>query len=96
LALNHNHSTPFKGSFDLLQYILFTVVASKRDQNLMDDNGNTALHAITRDSEVNSMARIRIMNMLLEAEVNPLIKNIDGKYAIMYLPKVEQSKQWPK
>jgi hypothetical protein len=64
-------------------------VASKRDQNLMDDNGNTALHAITRDSEVNSMARIRIMNMLLEAEVNPLIKNMDGKYAIMYLPKVE-------
>lgn len=66
-----------------------TVVASKTDQNLLDDKGNTALHTITRDSEVNSMARIRIMIMLLEAGVNPLIKNIDGKYAIMYLPKVE-------
>ena len=64
-------------------------MASKRDQNLLDDNGNTALHTITRDSEVDSMARIRIMIMLLEAEVNPLIKNLDGKYAIMYLPKDE-------
>ena len=64
-------------------------MVSKRDQNLLDDKGNTALHTITRDSEVNSMARIRIMIMLLEANVNPHIKNIDGKYAIMYLPKVE-------
>jgi hypothetical protein len=29
------------------------------------------------------------MIMLLKAEVNPIIKNLDGKYAIMYLPKVE-------
>lgn len=64
-------------------------MVSKRDQNLLDDKGNTVLHIITRDSEVNSMARIRIMIMLLEAKVNPLIKNLDGKYAIMYLPKVE-------
>jgi hypothetical protein len=79
----------FKGSFDLLQYILSTVMASKMDQNLLDDKGNTALHTITRDSEVNDMTRIKIMIMLLKAEVNPLIKNLDGKYAIMYLPKVE-------
>ena len=77
------------GSFDLLQYILSTVMASKMDQNLLDDKGNTALHTITRDSEVNDMTRIKIMIMLLKAEVNPLIKNLDGKYAIMYLPKVE-------
>ncbi|CAC5365908.1 unnamed protein product [Mytilus coruscus] len=74
----------------LLEYVLQNIVVRKGDQNLQDDKGNTALHTLTRDQEVDGMIRLRFIIMLLEAEVNPLIKNYDGKYAVMYLPRNEQ------
>ncbi|CAG2215687.1 unnamed protein product [Mytilus edulis] len=62
----------------------------KGDQNLQDDKGNTALHTITRDQAVDWRIRLRFIIMLIEAEVNPLTKNNEGKYAVVYLPRNEE------
>ncbi|VDI40413.1 Hypothetical predicted protein, partial [Mytilus galloprovincialis] len=77
-------------SFGLLEYVLPNIVVPKGDQNLQDDKGNTALHTITRDQAVDLRIRLRFIIMLIEAEVNPLTKNNEGKYAVVYLPRNEE------
>ncbi|XP_063448737.1 TPR and ankyrin repeat-containing protein 1-like isoform X2 [Mytilus trossulus] len=77
-------------SFGLIEYVLPKIVVPKGDQNLQDDKGNTALHTITRHQAVDWRIRLRFVIMLIEAEVNPLTKNNEGKYAIVYLPRNEE------
>ncbi|KAL3888661.1 hypothetical protein ACJMK2_001026 [Sinanodonta woodiana] len=68
-------------SLSLLQYILDTFVLPKNEQDLLDKDGNTALHVVLREPCQDMKLRYNILMLLAEAPVNPHIKNLEGKTA---------------
>lgn len=69
--------------------IMLNKVSENNDQNLQDSQGNTALHAATRQDGAQPHFRFQIISILLEIQVNPMMKNKAGKHAVQYLPKGE-------
>ena len=69
--------------------IMLDKVSENHDHNLQDSQGNTALHAATRQDEAQPHFRFQIISILLEIQVNPMMKNKAGKYAVQYLPQGE-------
>uniref|UniRef100_K1PIT9 Lupus brain antigen 1-like protein n=1 Tax=Magallana gigas TaxID=29159 RepID=K1PIT9_MAGGI len=61
-------------------------VSENHDQNLQDNQGNTALHAATRQDGAQPHFRFQVITILLEIQVNPMMKNKAGKHAVQYLP----------
>ena len=62
-------------------------VNENKDQNTKDSQGNTVLHVAAKEKMAKAETRFRVIIALLEVEVNPLIKNKAGKYAVQYLPR---------
>ncbi|XP_078333030.1 TPR and ankyrin repeat-containing protein 1-like isoform X2 [Crassostrea virginica] len=62
-------------------------VNENKDQNTKDSQGNTVLHVAAKEKRAKAETRFRVIIALLEVEVNPLIKNKAGKYAVQYLPR---------
>ncbi|KAK3101278.1 hypothetical protein FSP39_002361 [Pinctada imbricata] len=78
------------GSMSLLEYIINNVVKPKQEQNIVDEKGNTALHAATREGRTQPLTRVHVVIFLIEeTDIDTMKKNKDGKLAIEYLPKGE-------
>lgn len=69
--------------------IMLEKVSENNDQNLQDSQGNTALHAAARQDGAQPHFRFQIISILLEIQVNPMMKNKAGKHAVQYLPRGE-------
>ena len=67
-----------------------TKVNENKDQNAKDSQGNTVLHVAAKEERAKAETRFHVIIALLKVEVNPLIKNKAGKYAVQYLPRGDQ------
>ncbi|KAK3609568.1 hypothetical protein CHS0354_019581 [Potamilus streckersoni] len=66
-------------SLSLLKYILDTFVLPENQQDLLDKEGNTALHVVLREPCQDDKLRYEMMMLLADAPVNPHIRNLEGK-----------------
>ncbi|KAL3888631.1 hypothetical protein ACJMK2_000996 [Sinanodonta woodiana] len=68
-----------KMSHCLLQYILDNFVHKNNEQDLLDKDGNTALHVVVREPCQDDRHQQQVITILANARVNPHIKNNMGK-----------------
>jgi hypothetical protein len=76
------------GNLELFGFIVERV-AENGNKNIQDSQGNTVLHVATREVDAKPQVRLEVLVVLLEMQVNPMMKNKAGKYAVQYLPRGE-------
>jgi len=80
----------FSGIEHLLIYVLDTYSIPCKELDVLDENGDTALHVAARESRCSPQVRFMVIKHLLQREANTRLTNHKGKSAIDIIPKNEE------
>jgi len=81
----------FSGSEELLIYVLDTYSIPCKELDILDENGDTALHVAARESRCSPQVRFMVIEHLLQREADTRLTNHKGKRVIDIIPKSEDT-----
>lgn len=78
------------GDLEFLKFLLATFIDSQAKKDMIDKNGDSAVHLVVKSGKINTTLGESILRLLMNSGCTAYLKNMSGQLPIDYLKPTDQ------